>query len=131
MRGVREVFHATNDDPEPELAIHRMREHVRRLIEAWNISTRAWTPLARFPPITTGRALDHGQGDGRIRAARGGVFKGGFQRGFWYVGETFVYREEIDAHEFSAPSGPRALRTSSVTFDDWFDGGGCYHRVNY
>ena len=107
----REVFHATNDDPEREPAIHRMREHaaaIDRSLEYFNARVDAAREVStNHKPgahWTMDKAMDV------IRAACEEEYsKEDSNRGFRYVGETFVYREEIDAHEFFRPIVNHAL----------------------
>ena len=107
----REVFHATNDDPEREPAIHRMWEHaaaIDRSLEYFNARVDAAREVStNHKPgahWTMDKAMDV------IRAACEEEYsKEDSNRGFRYVGETFVYREEIDAHEFFRPIVNHAL----------------------
>lgn len=108
--GFREGFHA-NDDPEREPAIHRMREHaaaIDRSLEYFNARVDAAREVStNHKPgshWTMDKAMDV------IRAAcEEDYSKEDSNRGFRYVSETFVYREEIDAHEFFRPIVDLAL----------------------
>ena len=124
---LHEGFHA--NDPELELAIHRMREHafaMHQRLEFFNARVDAareastnhrpgshWTMDKAMDVIRA--ACEGGSVEGG--SVEGGSFEGGsfeedhreVRRRFQYAPETFVYREEIDAHEFFRPIVDLAL----------------------
>ncbi|ACO68643.1 predicted protein [Micromonas commoda] len=116
-----EGFHA--NDPELELAIHRMREHavaIHQRLEFFNARVDAareastnhrpgshWTMDKAMDVIRAACEEDQSKEDHskEDHSSTSGSAPPSFQ----YAPETFVYREEIDAHEFFRPIVDLAL----------------------
>ena len=123
---LHEGFHA--NDPELELAIHRMREHafaIHQRLEHFNARVDAareastnhrpgshWTMDKAMDVIRAACEEDHSKEDHSKEdhsKEDHSSTSGSAPPSFQYAPETFVYREEIDAHEFFRPIVDLAL----------------------